>query len=362
LNVARESRRAMGGSRDAIQELFANFEFARSKFAPNHWMTEALLATARGDLETAALPVAMTWSNGLFAYLLATFAARWLYRRGYNRIATGGNLRRRYGGAWLDRSLTAVLGFLDPQTRLLIVKDFRTFRRDAVQWAQILIFAGLVLLYVVNSRQFTEAGVTVGDRFAHGVSLMNLAATAMLMCAFMGRFIFPLISLEGKKFWILGLLPMRRERLLWGKFYFSAAGSVLVSFWLVLVSDWMLGVDWLSITLHILTVLVLAMGLSGLSVGLGSTMPNFREPDPSKIAVGFGGTLNLIAGLMFLLLVIGLISAPYHVSRMMAEEPVLPPGRLVLVAAGAVLGVGVGVAAVIVPLRLGIRTLRHMEF
>ena len=244
-----------------------------------------LLATARGDGRKPPCPRPI-WANGLFAYVLATAVARGLYRRGFNRIATGGGLRKRYGGGWMDRLLAGGLRFLDPQTRLLIVKDFKTFRRDPVQWAQILIFAGLIMLYIVNSRQFTRAGI--GEVFAHGVSLMNLGATAMLMCAFMGRFIFPLMSLEGKKFWILGLLPITRDRLLWGKFYFAAAGSLLVSIWLVVVSDLLLAVDTVSVVLHLINIVVLAVGLSGMSVGLGSTMPNFRESDPSKIAVGFG--------------------------------------------------------------------------
>ncbi len=358
--VARASSRAFGGSRDAVQELFGHLALARSKFAPSHWLTESLQATARGEWRDAALPAAMTWSNGLFFYLIATGCARALYRRGFNRIATGGSLRRRYGGKWIDTFLERGLGFLDPQTRLLIVKDFRTFRRDPVQWAQVLIFAGLVLLYVVNSRQFTQAGI--GEPFAHGVSLMNLCATAMLMCAFMGRFIFPMMSLEGRKFWILGLLPMSRDRLLWGKFYFAAVGSLLVSLWLVVVSDLLLGVDVISIGLHLINVVMLAVGLSGLSVGLGAAMPNFRETDPSKIAVGFGGTLNLIAGLMFLLVSIGLISAPYHLSVMITGHRGLRLVTRLLIAAAAFIGVGLGLGTVIALLRLGIRTLRAMEF
>src|SRR5258707_1030256 len=153
---------------------------------------------------------------------------------------------------------------------------------------------------------------------------MNIGATAMLMCAFMGRFIYPLMSLEGKKFWILGLLPMRRERLLWGKFYFAASGSLILAEVLVLAGDLMLGISWIAVGLHVVTVAVLALGLSGMSVGLGATMPNFRETDPSKIAVGFGGTLNLVAGLLYLLLILVLMSVPAHlhyaVSDVSAEQ------------------------------------------
>src|SRR5205823_7978896 len=120
--------------------------------------------------------------------------------------------------------------------------------------------------------------------YQNGLSLLNLTTTGLLLCIYTGRFIYPMLSLEGKKFWILGLLPLRRERLLWGKFAFSAVGALLIAEALILLSDLMLGMPWLAVVVHVLTVAVLAVGLSGLSVGLGACMPTFQETDPSKIA------------------------------------------------------------------------------
>jgi ABC-2 type transport system permease protein len=346
---------------DDLQKLFGQLTFARGPMVPSDWMARGLVAAARGDWAAAMYPLALVWSNGLFMYLLAAWAARWFYRRGYNRLATGGSLRRRYGGLWLDRIMGSLVSFMHQQTRLLIVKDFRTFRRDPAQWAQILIFAGLVTFYTVNTRRFYNQ--EIGRSYQNGISLLNLAATAFLLCAYTGRFIYPMLSLEGRKFWVLGLLPLPRERLLWGKFAFSATGSVVIAELLVVFSDLLLGIPWLVIYLHVLTVIVLALGLSGLSVGLGAVMPNFRESDPSKVAVGFGGTLNLVTGLLFLLVVIGLMAAPYHVFAAAAGDTnYLPVTAFWWMAAGNVVGLGVGVVATVVPLRMGARALKRMEF
>src|SRR5207245_7541091 len=158
----------------------------------------------------------------------------------------------------------------NPQTRLLIIKDFRTFRRDPAQWAQILIFTAIMILYFANMRQFFQG--EFGRSFKNGISQMNLAATALLMCAYTGRFIYPMLSLEGRKFWVLGLLPLKRDRLLWGKFAFSATGGVLVGAALVAVSDLLLGLTGWAFLIHLVTVAVLAVGLSGLSFGVGAMM------------------------------------------------------------------------------------------
>ena len=221
---------------------------------------------------------------------------RTLYRRGFNRVASGGSLRRRYGGHWLDRVLTAPLFFLDEQTRLLIVKDFRSFRRDPAQWAQIILFLGMGSIYFLVMRRFYEG--EIGRSFKIGISMLTLTATSFLMCAYTGRFIYPMLSLEGSKFWILGLLPLDRSRLLVGKFAFSAFGCVCAGETLIVFANLMLSMPWLVVVTHMVTIAILALAFSGLAVGMGALMPNFRETDPSKIAVGFGGTLNLVLGLL----------------------------------------------------------------
>jgi ABC-2 type transport system permease protein len=132
---------------------------------------------------------------------------------------------------------------------------------------------------------------------------------------------------------------------------------------LIVVSDILLGISPLAIGLHALAMLVLALGLSGLSVGLGAAMPNFSESDPSKIAVGFGGTLNLIAGLLYLLVVIATIAGPYHFSASASVDGDVPePLTAWWFYAGLLLGLVFGAVAMFGPMRLGIRHLERMEF
>ncbi|MFO0810186.1 MAG: hypothetical protein U0746_16315 [Gemmataceae bacterium] len=356
----RQAVRGQGATRDTLQWLDNQFAFARAKVVPSHWMTRGLQAAARGDWLETAYPLTLLWANGLMLYLAAAYTAGRLYRRGYNRLATGGDLRRRYGGQWMDDALERVLFFVDRQTRLLIVNDFRTFRRDPAQWAQILIFAGLMLLYFLNSPQFYQSDR--GRGFQHVIGFTNLLATAMLMCAYMSRFVYPMLSLEGRKFWILGLLPLERERLLRGKFAFAATGSIVIGVALVAISDVLLGMPAIAFAFHLPTVVVLAIGLSGLSVGLGAVVPNFRESDPSKIAVGFGGTMNLIAGLLYLLIVIALMAGPLHLALGLSGEESLPRRAVPWVVGAALCGVAVGIAGTILPLRAGARVLKGMEF
>ncbi|VTR97621.1 putative ABC transporter permease subunit [Tuwongella immobilis] len=349
------------GQRDALQTLVDQFALTQHWLMPSHWMAQGVLAMSRGELELGMYRLTLLWSNGLFAFLIAAWVAKRLYRRGYNRIATGGAANRKHGTIWMDRLLDATVSWLHPQIRKLILKDFRSFRRDPSQWGQLLLFAGLLGLYVLNSRRFYQNDF--GRPFANWISLLNLSAMGLLLCAYLGRFIYPMLSLEGRKFWILGLLPLSRDRLLWGKFLFAFTGTVVFAVFLTAMSDLMLNVGFVAIGVHVLTVICLALGLSGLSVGLGACMPNFRETDPSKIVIGFGGTVNMIVSLGYLVLMVSVMALPYHLAEAArlasrGENGMLPVWGFL----GLPLGVIGCALATWLPMHYGAKNLRKMEF
>src|SRR5207244_2670042 len=152
--------------------------------------------------------------------------------------------------------------FLPRDVRLLLVKDFRLFRRDAVQWSQFLIFFGLLGLYFVNIRRFSYNAT-----YSAMIGFLNLAVVGLILSTFTTRFIFPMISLEGRRLWILGLLPIRRDSILWSKFLFAAIGSLLPCTTLVLLSDFMLQISEPVIYLsHQVSCIALCVGLSAIAV------------------------------------------------------------------------------------------------
>ena len=180
-------------------------------------------------------------------------------------------------------------------------------------------------------------------------------------------FVFPTISLEGRRFWILGLLPLNRDRILWGKFLFAATGAVLVCCSLVAISDAMLRVVWVVFVVHQLNCIVLCVGLSGIAVGLGARLPDMREPSPAKIAAGFGGTLNLMLSALFTVLIVPLTAVPAHryvkaVSGGAFTREESPERMLNWLIAGAAASVLLGAIAIAVPMRIGLRAFRRMEF
>ena len=198
------------------------------------------------------------------------------------------------------------------------------------------------------------------------VSFLNLAVVGLILSTFTTRFIYPLISLEGRRFWILGRLPVERDTILWGKFLFAAGGSLLPCSGLVLVSDVMLNVSPLVVIVHQAICLLLCVGLSGMAVGLGAMMPNFREQSPSKIAAGFGGTLNLVLSALYIMAIVLLTALPCHF-YLLSYGSEMPPRMLQSGFLKLWLGLGLGgslvlaILVTVLPMRSGLKAFRQLE-
>jgi ABC-2 type transport system permease protein len=174
------------------------------------------------------------------------------------------------------------------------------------------------------------------------------------------RFIFPLVSLEGKRFWIIGLAPVRLRELVWQKFWLSFATCITFTLGVMVISNVMLKVEPLLMSLSCGTIVMMNFSLSGLAVGLGALYPNFREDNPARIVSGLGGTLNFLLSIGYIIVAVGVQAVLFQ-----ARTLQLIPGdrRFTGMVAGVVAFVVlISVAATFVPMSLGLKNLERTEF
>ncbi len=358
-----------------FKETFHRFEFTRGEWLPSTWLSNGLLEAARPvTLDLNDLPwlesgkyLIVLVANALLLHVMVTWIGERVFRKGFFGLNSRQARQSKPSMAWIDRLAILFFKPFRRETQLLIMKDLRMFRRDPVQWSQFLIFFGLLLLYFANIDRFRQhqADVSV-QTWVNVVSFLNLAVVGLILSTFTTRFIYPLISLEGRQFWILGRLPVDRDTILWSKFLFAACGSLLPCSGLVFVSDLMLDVSPMVVIVHQLICLMLCIGLSGMAVGLGAIMPNFSEQSPSKIAAGFGGTLNLVLSALYILVIVLMTALPCHFYLLSNATDIpsqwLQPGSLKLW-----LGLGLGgslllaILATVLPMRGGLKSFRQLE-
>ncbi len=351
-------------SAEWLNTMLQRLEFSTNSVLPSRWMATGILSTARGNVSDGLFYLMVTAANGALAYLVAAMVARDLFRSGYQRAIGSGSARRHFGWYGLDAFFHRVFFFINKPIRLHILKDLRTFRRDPTQWSQFMIFFGLLIFYFVNIRRL---GYDVqNEYFRNLLGFLNLSVTGLILSTFTSRFIFPMLSLEGRNFWVLGLFPVSRSSIIWGKFAFASGIALVATEILVLLSGIMLRLEPVILATHVGLVAILCFGLSAISVGLGARLPNLREEDPSKIAAGSAGTLNLLVSLGFIVLV---IAPPFALSQLDLAQSNLPSElfgsaleairtRVILAASFSLVA---GLVCTIVPMRIGIRAFERME-
>ncbi len=341
-----------------IKSILEKLGFSRNPFLPSYWTVRGITEAAKSEWSEAIFYWFLLLSNAAFGFLVCLKSAGFFYKTAWSASQTPMKKQRKKRKRSFYAILDHLLFFLNHKSRLLVIKDVKTFFRDPSQWSQTLIFFGLLGVYILNLRNLSY---DITSRFWKNlISVINVSAAGLTLSTFTGRFVFPTLSLEGRKFWLLGLMPIRRRSILFCKFFFSLLLTLFISEPLIFLSDWMLMMSWDVILFHAGLIFLICLGLSGLAVGLGATFPIMTEDNPSRIVSSYGGTLNFILSLIFIGLIIGLTAIPFHFYAVKIRLPIDNYNLwLTLSIVGAVV---ISLAAALIPMAAGIRSFERREF
>lgn len=336
---------------------------------PNFWLTSGLSAIGPPPRDPIRFAeyfywLAMLASTAAFLLQVCHWLVPRLYYRGWclsRESSSSGDVGRGPTSPfhYLDRLLMILPGPL----RALVSKDVKTFWRDPAQWTQLIILFGLLIIYVANLRStagYSQTFEYLVAKWRALISFFNLGATCFILSILTTRFVYPLLSLEGKQFWIIGLAPIRRSKIVWEKYWLCFFASLAISETVMILSNYVLDVSTFMKWLSVLTVLVMAFGLTSLSVGLGALTPNFKEDNPARIANGLGGTLNVILSLIYIGLTIAFLMIPTYLHSIEAWDSFARWRRWAIPYFA--LGLLLQGVTIVLPMWLGLRRWARMEF
>jgi ABC-2 type transport system permease protein len=330
----------------------------QSPLLPSTWASNGVLAAANYDLSRAVFLFLLLAANALMALLVTGLLAEKLFYPGWSYLM--GQDRQRFKP--LDKGplnkFVGYLSFVRNPARSLVIKDIKLFWRDPTQWSQFVIFFGIMAIYIANLRN--TSSFREEEFWRSWIACLNVGALTLILATLTSRFVFPLISLEGRRFWILGLAPLSYKQLVWQKFWLSVTTSLTFTAGLAVLSGYMLQLEPVYWGLTVYSVIITNFGLSGLAVGLGTLYPTFTEDNPARIVSGMGGTLNLLLSVAYITLVVAaqVIVLQWEILDLFTTDTAF----WYALSASVTFITALSTLCIFLPMRLGLRNLENMEF
>lgn len=282
------------GARVALWENVMRFDAA--DFLPSEWMTRVLMEVLRGN-GAPGLTTLLLISTGPALVVMVGWLAGWIYSEGWSKAQEGRRARISRSGPF--GFLVEVASRAFPSSmRAMVIKDVKTFFRDTTQWSQLFLLGAIMVVYVFNFRVLPLGELPVSRfKLVNYVSFVNLALAAFVVAAVAARFVFPMVSLEGRAWWIIRSSPLEMWPYLWSKFVISFVPLAAIAEIILGVTNYLLGVSPFMAALGSWSVLVLTFGITGMGVGMGAMHPRFHVENAAQISVSYGGVVYMIAAL-----------------------------------------------------------------
>ena len=341
---------ALSDAQFNVTSLIPGLRLAAHPLAPSFWIAEGITALTHGSLQRGLLFfAALLTSAMMLGLVIEQVGARTFYEAWQRSSAGAARARRR---PVLLRVLRHLRGPLPSDIAAIIIKDIRTFFRDPVQWSQAVVFFGLLAMYFLNLRRFNYN--LLPDQWRSAIVFLNVFAVSSVLSSLGSRFVYPQLSLEGHSFWMLVLSPATMPRIMAAKFLLAVAATATVSISLIAISVNMLGTGPAINTAAIAVIAAVSLSVCGLSTGLGAIFIDLEQRNPAAIVSSFGGTLNIVLCLGFMLAVI----LPFGILFHLREIGTVGAGtfRNGMLAASVWLLL-LTLAATVLPLSLGLRAL-----
>lgn len=322
-----------------------------SAYLPSNWLVNIMKGFLVNSLPRALLFSAVTVSAGVSCLIIATFVSDRIYRPSWLLITERSNVFVKKKGKSL------IIKHSTSPARAILTKDILTFIRDPSQWVQLLIFFGLIMIYLFSLRR-TPIYFSL-PLWRTIIAFANLGYVSFVLATLGVRFIFPAISLEGEGIWLLKAAPITMKKLYLTKYLFNLVIILLLIELLAFMCNSVIKTEFYFTLVSAFIFVFVCTSFVSIDLGLGVALPQFNESNPSKIASGAGGVFAALASLSYVGILVSILAGPVHSiigSHFWGRH--MRPSMIIF---SVITFIVLNLAAIIIPTAFGIRSIRSRE-
>jgi ABC-2 type transport system permease protein len=295
-----------------------NLRLSSTPYLPNQWLTQIFQNAAERNYSDLIFYTLLLFTTAALIIQICIQLARKVYHTGWIKAGEAVSIKIR-GTGMKSKIIAAIfrlslyLPFSSP-IRALIIKDIKTFWRDLTQWGQLTLLVALIMVYLFNTRSFISSGGFGGiDYFwRHLIGLVNIGLTEFVLGNLAIRFVYPLISLEGRIIWVIRSSPLKLSTFFWVKFWLALLTMMIIGLGLTGLSIYLLRLDVFVASISLITVFFVSIGITSLAMGLGAFFPTFNVENPMQLTTGVGAVLSVILSMLYIAATIMIVAYPMN--------------------------------------------------
>lgn len=317
-------------------------------YLPNQWVSGFLYETALGNVWAGLRNVGLLLCLTALIFLGVLIVARKFYYRSWlvslqvqaaSSVPYSSDVKR-----FFDFRSNSML---TPQLETILKKEYFQFIREPSQWIHFLVMVVLTSVFVaavgkLNLRlRVTEIQLlTYLVLFSFGGFLTSSIAL---------RFVFPMVSLEGKSFWLLLSSPIDRRKVYALKFFLGLIVVFILALFVVVATN----IPFVRLSpsrplllyAGIFTTFWISLTMVSMNLGLGGYFANYAEKNPIRLASSQGATLTFLGTLLYLVAIVALLILPLNsyfqfifIFREFNLSSIVIPGTVMAMLSTAIIG------------------------
>lgn len=206
---------------EVVLQYIALLEAPTAAYLPSWWLASAVTAFLSHQHSGIYSYAGILFGTALLSVFILVALAEKAYYKGWTTAQEGS---RRKIETPLGREWSILPSWLKNPWRALAGKDMLIFFRDPNQWSQLLLLMALVIFYLMSIDKLPLDTLYLKSL----ISFLNIGMVGFVLAAIALRFIFPMISMEGKSWWAIRSAPLDMSGFLLEKFLVSFLPQMLV--------------------------------------------------------------------------------------------------------------------------------------
>ncbi len=324
---------------------------------PSTWLTTAMKSVSRGDPNRAIFLLGLlTVTSIVWLRWIGLFAGMYYYE---SWTSFGEIIGQKERGEPPHLANKFQNGLFPNPAGAMLRKDLLQFLRSPSQWAQFMILIAFLIIYLLNLIYVSSRFNFEAPYWKTLVLFLNFSFTGFILATLSVRFVFPLVSLEGKGYWVVKAAPVTTRMLFIEKFALAFIVFMGLCELIVYISSHVLHVRGAMMVLMTTGTFLMGATLTGLAIGMGAIFPDFKEESPMRIASTPGGVLTVVISLIYVGIMVAVMAWPArgYFLYLLGRSP-FPLDR-VLTSLAAILVINC--LALLIPIRAGFRAMAERD-